>query len=97
VKDGLATKISGKNEGERGCPQNTQNTADTEKDFFICVHLRRLRASLDSVAALLSVISVLFVVKRDYYHHQTGFRKPPAQSKKYKYRGLTREREEALR
>jgi hypothetical protein len=25
------------------CPQITQNNADAEKEFFICVHLRDLR------------------------------------------------------
>jgi hypothetical protein len=32
------------------CPQNTPITAETEKEFFIRVHRRRLRAAPDSVA-----------------------------------------------
>jgi hypothetical protein len=40
-----------KNERKGLCTQITQINADAEKEFFICVHLRDLRASPDSVAA----------------------------------------------
>jgi len=39
-----------KNERKGLCPQMTQINADAEKEFLICVRLRGLRASPDSVA-----------------------------------------------
>jgi hypothetical protein len=38
--------------------RTSQINAEAEKEFFICVHLRDLRASLDSVAAGRAVLSV---------------------------------------